>query len=188
MTARPIDILKWGTVPVPYAALWSAEQGHMHVATCPHIRHLACCDIDARGQGKPIFGKPHMGRQREIVVNDLCDLCARPLKLRTRISLSHARPVVTGARGACVMQVEPLVHKACARICIEHCPSLKRDIAAGTLIVRQVIRHRHQIALLTPTAVEEFTGAPRTGVAGHAKIELQRWIDRDLAWLERDHG
>lgn len=182
MTQRPQ--LKWGSVPVPYAALWSAEEGHMHVAPCPHAGMPACCDIDARGQGKPIFGTPHMTRQREVIVNDLCDLCARPLKLKTKVSLSHARPVASGGDGLCIMQVEPLVHKQCAAICVRHCPSLKRDIAAGTLVVRQVIRYRHQVALLTAAAVEEFTGTPHGPAAGHAKIELQHWIDRDLAWLD----
>lgn len=177
------SMLKWGAVPVPYAALWTAEQGHMHVERCPHINMPACCDAEARGQGKPVFGKPHMTRQREVIINDLCDLCAKPLKLKTKVSLSHSRPVASGADGLCIMQVEPMLHKECAAVCVQHCPSLKRDIAAGTIVVRQVIRYRHQIAMLTAAAVEEFTGKPQTPVAGHAKVELQRWINRDLTWL-----
>ena len=160
----------------------------MHVALCPHARVLAVCDHEARGTGKPIFGKPHMTRQREVIVNQLCDLCARPLAGRTKISLSHATFRVSGAEGGCVMQVEPLVHKDCALICVEHCPSLKHDIKAGTLFVRQVHRHRTQLALLTDAAVEEFAGERRSGVVGHAKIELQRWTDRGLKWLEAGRG
>lgn len=179
------SIIKWGNVPVPYAALWSAEEGKMTVDFCRHIKHLACCDAEARGAGKPIFGKPHMGRQRELIVNNLCDLCARPLKGRTKVSLSHARVSATGAEGACVMQVEPLVHKDCALVCVQHCPSLKRDIKAGTLFVRQVLKHRYQIALLATAAVQEFCAVSRDGVAGHAKVELQRWKERDLSWLEQ---
>lgn len=179
----PRNILRWGSVPVPYAALWSAEQGKMFIGRCQHIDHLALCDIEARGEGKPIFGKPHMGRQREMIVNDLCDICAKPLRHRTRISLSHARQVLTGGNGPCVMQVEPMLHRRCALISVEHCPSLKRDIASGTLFVRQVFKARHQVALLTQDACEEFCGERMAGVAGHAKVELQRWADRDLAWL-----
>jgi len=177
------SMLQYGAMPVPYAVLWSAEQGGMHVAHCKHIDRLALCDIDRRGEGKPVFGKPHMGRQRQLIVSDLCDLCARPLKGRTKVSLSHAREVISGEEGMAVMQVEPMVHKDCARVCVEHCPSLKRDIKGGTLFVRQVLRHRHQVALLTAAAVEEFTGARRNGVAGHAKIEILRWKDRGLGWL-----
>ena len=61
---------------------------------------------------------------------------------------------------------------------------LKRDIKAGVLFVRQVHKHRPQLALLTDAAVEEFAGERRSGVVGHAKVELQRWTDRNLEWLE----
>lgn len=181
---RRHKLLTWGSVPVPYAALWSGEAGQMRVAICPHAGVVALCDHEARGTGKPIFGTPHMTRQRELIVNQLCDLCARPLAGRTKVSLSHASFRVSGAEGGCIMQVEPLVHKDCALICVEHCPSLKRDIKAGTLFVRQVHKHRPQLALLTEAAVAEFAGERRSGVVGHAKVELQRWTDRDLNWLE----
>lgn len=180
--------LKWGAVPVPYAALWSGEADQMFIAKCPHAGVLAICDHEARGTGKPIFGKPHMTRQRELIINQRCDLCARPLAGHTKVSLSHANFRVSGAQGGCIMQVEPLVHKRCALACVQHCPSLKRDIVAGTLFVRQVNQHRTQLALLTAAAVEEFCGVKRDGIAGHAKVELQRWRDRDLAWLENGGG
>lgn len=179
----PANTLRYGNMPVPYAVSWSAEQGHMHVATCPHIRCTALCDVDRRGEGKPVFGKPHMTRQREVIMKDLCDLCARPLKGRTKVSLSHAGEVVSGGAGLTVMQLEPMVHKDCAVLCLQHCPSLKRDIRNGTLFVRQVLQHRHQVALLTAAAVGQFTGEFRVGVAGHAKVELLRWKDRDMDWL-----
>jgi hypothetical protein len=186
--AHPREILYWGSVPVPYAALWTGEAGGMHIAVCPYAKTIACCDTTRRGSGKPVFGKPHMGRQRELITNDLCDLCAKHFRNRTRVSLSHARAIATGGQGPCVMQVEPMVHKDCALICVEHCPSLKRDIERGTLFVRQVLKHRHQFAILTEAAVEEFCGERRGGVIGHAKVELQRWIDRDLSWLQAARG
>lgn len=176
--------LRWGTLPVPYAALWSGEAGRMFIATCPHAGVPSLCDHGARGTGKPIFGKPHMTRQRELIISGRCDLCAKPLDGRTKVSLSHASFRVSGAEGGCIMQVEPLVHKDCALDCVRHCPSLKRDIEAGTLFVRHVLKHRVQLALLTEAAVEEFCGERRRGIVGHAKVELQRWRDRDLGWLE----
>lgn len=176
------QILKYGDVPVPYAVLWSAED-KMYLGRDPLIKMPACCNEVARGVGKPRFGTPHMDRQREVIYNDWCDLCAKPFKNQTRVSLSHAKVNFAGAAGACVMQVEPLLHKSCAAICIKHCPSLKRDIKAGTLFVRHVLRHRTQVAFLTPAAVAEFHGEPVNKVLGHAKVELIKWIDRDLAWL-----
>ncbi|MDD2704130.1 MAG: hypothetical protein PHU07_02160 [Acidocella sp.] len=175
--------LYWGNVPVPYATLWSAEEG-MHVAACQYANGLtALCQASRRGQGKPVFGKPHMVRQREVISLSLCDLCARPLRNTTRVSLSHARVQPHGAEGPAVLQVEPMLHRQCAAISMQHCPSLRRDIAAGTLHIRQVLRSRAQLAIMTPEAVEEFTGTPRSGVIGHAKIELLEWRDRELEWL-----
>ncbi|MCM2441155.1 hypothetical protein HGO34_15645 [Agrobacterium vitis] len=180
----PRSTLTWGNVPVPYAALWSGEAGKMYIGTCPITKRFACMDADARGEGKPIFGKPHMNRQREVVFHDLCDLCAKPMKMHTRVSLSHARLIASGAGGPTILQVEPLLHKACAAISAAHCPSLKRDIAAGTINIRHVLKHAVQFAVLTAVACEEFTGEARSGVIGHAKVELLRWRDRDLSWLQ----
>ncbi|WP_180641209.1 hypothetical protein [Agrobacterium vitis] len=121
----------------------------MHIGTCPITKRFACMDADARGEGKPIFGKPHMNRQREVIYHDLCDLCAKPMKMHTRVSLSHAKL-----------------------------------IAAGTINIRHVLKHAVQFAALTAVACEEFTGEARSGVIGHAKVELLRWRDRDLSWLQ----
>ena len=179
------EILKYGGVPVPYAVLWSEEEAPgMHVAKCAHARAYACCQVkSARGAGKPRFGSPHMDRQREVIINEWCDVCAKPLKGRTKVSLSHAGHRMSGT-GLYVMQVEPMVHKDCAIICLQHCPSLKRDIANGTLFVRQVLKHRTQLAILSHAAVLEFTNEAHAGpVLGHAKVELLHWKDRDMTWL-----
>ena len=180
------SIIRYGNMPVPYTVLWSGEAGQMTIAECPYAKQPAMSDASNRGVGKPIFGKPHMDRQREAIINDLCDLCGRSLRTRTKVSLSHARETLTGAEGMAVLQVEPMVHRECALVCVEECPSLKRDIKNGTLFVRQVAQHRHQLAILTAEAVEEFTGLKaQKGIIGHAKIELLRWVDRDLDWLYR---
>lgn len=177
------SIIHFGSVPVPYSVLWTGEKRTQTVGICPVVKRKAMLDISDRGNGKPIFGTPHMVRQREVIFHDLCDLCAKSLKLRTKVSLSHAKPIASGAHGLCIMQVEPMVHKECAIVCVEHCPSLKRDIKAGTLMVRQVLKHRTQMALLSGAATEEFAGVREPGAVGHAKVELQRWKDRDLNWL-----
>lgn len=175
----------WASVPVPQAVLWTAEArcflGHDPLvgAGLP-----AVCNDDAQGEGKPIFGKPHMQRQRRLVAQGLCDLCGKPLKGRTKVSLSHAK-VRAGADGPCVMQVEPMLHVECARISLQHCPSLKRDARSSGLQVRIVSRYRVQLAQLTAAAALEFTGEARSGAIGHAKVELLAWQDRDQDWLRR---
>lgn len=177
-----VEQLRYGDVPVPYTVAWSGEEGGAHLAVCPHVHRLAISQPVARGEGKPVFGKPHMQRQREVIADDLCDLCGKPLKNRTKVSLSHARPRANGATGLNILQVEPLLHKECAAVSVRHCPSLKRDIREGTLAIRQVTRHRTQFAMMSPEYVEQQTGTAAKAV-GHAKVELLAWRERDLAWL-----
>jgi hypothetical protein len=50
-------------------------------------------------------------------------------------------------------------------------------------MIRQVTRHRVQVALMSAEYVAIRTGEDVIA-AGHAKVELLRWIDRDAAWLE----
>lgn len=188
MTERAGAMLMFGNTPVPYTVAWSAEESFFF-DRCPYFGRPAICQAVAPGQGQPRFGKPHLQRQRRAIALGLCDLCARPLKGRTRVSLSHARPVVHGAEGPAILQVEPLLHRECALRSIRFCPSLRRDIRAGTLMVRQVTRSRVQCAVMSPeyvaTYVPGYVAAPTDRILGHAKVELIEWIDRDAAWLER---
>lgn len=177
--------LMYGGVPVPYAVSWTGEN-EIYVGKCPHAHRTALCEKEARGEGKPRFGKPHMNRQREVVINDWCDLCAKPLKGRTKVSLSHARPQIHGAKIGDILQFEPLLHKECALESMRHCPSLKRDILNGTLVIRQVYRHAVQLAVYSELGVFEATGV-RTKALSHAKVQLIKWADRDLNWLEQAH-
>lgn len=175
--------LIYGGVPVPWTSSWSAEESFF-LDRCRWAGMLAICQPFAQGEGKPRFGKPHAVRQRQAIAAGLCDLCAASLAGRTKVSLSHARVRLDGAEGPCVMQVEPLLHKACALISLQHRPSLKRDVASGEVDIRQVGRYQVQIARMSKIYVEEVCGRP-VEAAGHAKVVLLGWRDRDLSWLER---
>ena len=173
--------LIYGSVPVPYAASWSEEE-RFFIGRCPYFSRDAIMQHSAPGQGKPLFGKPHSCRQRELIARDLCDLCHRPLKMRTKVSLSHAKKQPHGARGWAVLQVEPMLHKECAMISMRHCPSLRRDVAAGQLMVRQVFHWDVQVAIMDETYTEMMTGVAQKAL-GHAKVELLDWTNRDVEWL-----
>jgi hypothetical protein len=178
----------FGNAPVPFTVSWTGETDFF-VGPCPHARARAICQSVAPGSGKPQFGKPHSQRQRQAIAGGLCDLCGKSLKNRTKVSLSHARMRSNGADGPCIMQVEPLVHRECGALCVKFCPSLKRDIETGTLMVRQVNRYRVQFAIMGPEYiafyVPDYVASPTDKIVGHAKVELQSWTDRDQALLER---
>lgn len=182
LEAHP-TIAVFGNTPVPWTASWSGEET-FHVAPCPVFnRRPAICQTSSPGNGRPQFGKPHSNRQRKAVGLCLCDLCGKSIKLSTKVSLSHARPVPHGAEGWAILQVEPLLHPECAYECVRWCPSLKRDLQDGSLMIRQVTKWRAQVAIMDEFYVETITGQRRKAL-GHGKVELMRWTDRDLGWLE----
>jgi len=172
----------FGNVPVPYTAAWEAEEHSIYLGTCPYAKRTALRQRHARGGGRPLFGSPHMDRQREAIACDLCDLCGRPLKNRTKVSLSQARPRMNAAQPMDVLQVEPLLHKECAAICMHHCPSLRRQQREGVLNIRHVLRHRCQFAIYSEQGVFEAVGIRQRAVS-HAKVQLLKWTDRDERWL-----
>jgi hypothetical protein len=181
-----MTVLQFGNTAVPWTVQWTGEES-FSVGPCRFARRPAICQATAPGVGKPTFGKPHWERQRQAIAQCLCDLCGKPLKLATKVSLSHARPVGHGAEGLAILQVEPLLHRECAAESMRHCPSLKRDIAAGTLMVRQVTRWRVQFVIMGPQFISHYVpgyiAKPSDRIVGAAKVELLRWVDRDMDWL-----
>lgn len=174
----------WGDTPVPVTAAWTSE-APMFLAPCRYAEgRRAVCQAQSIGKGQPTFAKPHMVRQRRAMVLGLCDLCGRPLGHRTKVSLSRPGMATNGAEGLAVLQVEPMLHVECAAASLQFCPSLRCAIRNATLRVRQVTRWRVQVALLSAHAVHEMTGQHAVA-AGHAKIELIEWRDRDAAWLSQ---
>lgn len=185
-------MLMWGKTPVPWTVSWSGED-RQFVAIDPTSGKRALMMDEAPGEGKPQFGKPHSQRQRRAIAECRCDTCGRKLGAADlKVSLSHASTRTNAAPGSLtgILQVEPLLHRTCARDCLRWCPSLKRDIAAGTLMVRQVTSRRVQFALMGVQYIQhyvpDFVPLPgdEKGIIGHAKVELVRWKDRDQAWLE----
>ena len=181
-----MSALTYGNTPVPYTVSWTGED-EFFVARCPHAKMDAICQKVAPGVGQPRFGKPHSQRQRETIARGLCDLCGKPLRDRTKVSLSHARLRSNGADGPAILQVEPLLHRECAAASMKFCPSLRRDISGGELNIRQVHRYRVQFAIMSPVYVGEYVpgyvAKPSDRIVGHAKVELVAWLDRDEAWL-----
>ena len=100
-------MLTFGNTAVPWTVSWTGEDA-FRVDRCRFSARLAICQADAPGVGKPLFGKPHWQRQRHAIAECRCDLCGKPLKLATKVSLSHARPVGHGADGLAILKDETL--------------------------------------------------------------------------------
>lgn len=181
--------LYFGNTPVPYVASWSAEETPVFLAPCPHAGgRLAISQHDRRRVGKPLFGSPHMNRQREAIAKGLCDTCGKSLRTATKVSLSQARPELHAAQAGDVLQVEPLLHKACAALSLRYCPSLRRQVADGMVLVRQVFQWQAQFAIYSEQGVFEATGVKGIKAVSHAKVQLIKWRDRDPAWLNGAGG
>lgn len=173
--------IMYGNAPVPWTASWSAEEA-VFLSVCPYAERIALCMPEKRGEGRPLFGSPHACRQRACIALGLCDLCGKPLKGNTKVSLSQARPILHAVNPGDILQVEPMVHRECAAICMRHCPSLRKQRTAGELRIRQVFQWRCQFAIYSAQGVFEACGERRQAVA-HAKVQLVKWRERDEEWL-----
>lgn len=175
---------RWGNIIIPWTVAWTGER-RFTVSRCPYARTMALCQEEAPGVGKPDFGKPHSNRQRRAQALQLCDICAKPLKGRTRISLSQDSARHVDGLGLVPLAVEPMVHKECAVISLDQCPALKKQVAAGTIFIRQVSQARLIAQVLNEAATLEFAGVSAPGAVGHLKLAITQFVARDEAWLRR---
>jgi hypothetical protein len=174
--------LAYGNTPVPWTVAWS-EEGEYHIGECRAFGVPAICQRQAQGVGTPRFGEPHNDRQRWCMARSLCDLCARPLRNGTKISLSNF--VGNLPPDAVLPCMEPLLHAECARISVAHCPALRRQLRDGRLVVRQVFRFRARPLRASPEHIEHalpgYVGPP---VLGLAAVDLLSWLDVTPQWLD----
>lgn len=173
-------IYRYGDLPVPWTVAWSAED-EFYVAECPWFKVPVICQKSAQGQGVPKFGQPHAMRQRQVIHQGLCDLCAKSLKDRTKVSLSCTFPLPIFEFP---VQGEPLLHRECASESFKHCPSLKRQAERGSLNISQVLRYQ---ARLTPAGQDDRLKVPDCQLrylGGLAVVEVVQSRERDFSWLK----
>lgn len=177
--------ISYGDFPVPYSAAWTVESSFF-IAPCKYANGMNALHQNAApGQGKPTFAKPHMNRQRESIAMGLCDICALPMRNRTKVSMSEDTWTdVQGVRMPLV--IEPLCCRTCAAVAVKHCPHLKRRIDAGDIIVRQVYKYDVVFSTLTGDATMEFCGVHAPGTIGHLKMRLRKSQLRSLHWITGD--
>lgn len=125
MSAAPI---MWGTVPVPYTAIWSGENPppHFEVRRVPGLGNepFLIEGVNRPGDGKPNFSTFHVGRAIEVLVERKCQICLAPFgRDRQPYCLGHAdvtfhgMPHITDGLPVC---------EACLRLTLRHCPGLAK--------------------------------------------------------------
>lgn len=123
-------VIWWRGMPVPATAAWSAEIGDGWVGHCSLAGQPALMMPERQGQGEPLFKNPHPVRQRRAMLHGLCDVCARPLRYRTKILAGAIR---SGARGLPAAATnEPLVCRPCYVLAARYCPHVRGVAASGT--------------------------------------------------------
>jgi hypothetical protein len=168
---------------IPWTVSWTGES-RFFIQRCPYANNqLALCQNEAWGVGKPDFGKPHSVRQRKAMALRLCDICGRPLKGHTSVSLSQESPRQVTGIGFIPLAVEPMVHRGCALHAMQRCPALRRQAKEGILRIRQVYQARLVAQQLNAAATLEFAGVEAPGAVGHLKLAIVRFADRDAKWL-----
>ena len=175
-------ILRYGDIPVPLPVMWSAEEEYF-VAECPVFHKPAICQHEARGEGVPRFGRPHTIRQRRAMALVLCDLCGKPLRNATKISLSSFGSDCR--EGMLLSQVEPLLHVECARVSVEHCPALRRQLRDGRMRARQVFACRPRPTVASAeerhSFVPDYDGLD---VLGLSVMDVTKWRDVTTSFQE----
>lgn len=155
--------------------MWSEETEYF-IGECPWFKRPAICQREAQGRGVPKFGQPHVNRQRKLHALGLCDICAKPLKNRTKISMSNFGG--TERPGMVLTQSEPLAHVECATLSLEACPSLRRQAQSGRLRIRQVFRFQTRPTLATPEERARFVPDYKgPDIIGLAVVDIFGWRD-----------
>lgn len=110
-------------INVPWNASWTGEDRY-EVRNCRWASGMpAMWSPHKPGEGKPIFAKPHMVRQRRSIVEYRCTVCGEKTDWTDRWWFGLGQTNVPGWEFA---TTESPVHFDCARTALKACPHLAR--------------------------------------------------------------
>jgi len=115
-----LHLLHFGKAPVPWNAGWSGEERY-EIRPCRWVGgDLALWSPHRPGEGKPLFAKPHMVRQRRSIAEMRCTVCGEvaPKGDRWWFQLGHFHD-------GWFMTTEAPVHSDCGAFALTVCPHLK---------------------------------------------------------------
>lgn len=111
---------------VPWTAAWSAEQRFAVAPSRSFPGAVEIIQIEAPGQGEPIFSGMHVMRQRRGLMGHLCQVCGRPAPVGDRKLFPMTTGIFVGEGAARLYASHmPVVHAACAEKAAKACPHLR---------------------------------------------------------------
>lgn len=175
---EPKTQLRWGNIPIPYVALWSSELHQPFIQYCPFAQAPALCSGGKRGEGKPVFGKMHEARQREVVARKFCQVC-RQRPNDGRLFCMEVPALLQNGMRSYPLFTEPPVCFACGEWSLSNCPGLLRQLSHSDFRIYEVFEFLPVQQWLKPAgdggeidaAIEKF-GRP---CVGYLKLALLRF-------------
>lgn len=155
---------------VPWNASWS-EEDRYEVRPCRWAGGKPAVWAPHKpGEGRPIFAKPHMVRQRRSIAEMRCTVCGEKTPPWNRWWFGLGQPSVDGF--AFVTSESP-VHHDCATVALRHCPHLR---ALGVQPGRMPPADAILSAIIGGPAVDRDFGLDLRGreVIGHLKLAWRR--------------
>jgi hypothetical protein len=129
-------------IPVPYINQWGAEApDRWRIAHDRHV-HGPALFLDDDPDGEPDFTRQNMARQRECMVQGLCQVCAHRVPWSRRwLVVADVTTNNISALGQDVAVIhEPWLCQRCAEFALEHCPALIRRRRTERLLLVPVPR------------------------------------------------
>jgi hypothetical protein len=176
----PVDVLNGVTIPnsmrllpvskrgypVPYVAEWSGED---NLILPPPVHHVFGMVVDTdgkQGDGYPLLGQMQPARQRECMVQNLCQVCHRDLRNKTRF--------MAGGFTDPMWFTEPPTCLQCMVFAVQVCPGLVAGVQNhnAPLLVRVVKKgsemeyQQERVGIMNPELVKAGVLVPLGRVNG----------------------
>jgi hypothetical protein len=136
---------------VPWINAWGGEDlARARIVWDRHIPGWALT-MDDDPDGAPDFTRQHMGRQRQAVLEGLCQVCARPVpwsRRRLVLAALSMEVVTVNGGGRVPVVTEPWLCQRCAEFAVTVCPALIRRTREEELHIVTVTSKR-QVRIVT---------------------------------------
>jgi hypothetical protein len=186
--AKITHLARVGGLPVPWVALWSAEEGTAFLAEEIYDGKPSLCvsHLEALGEGTARLGMMSQLRQRRAMRLGLCQVCGKPMTRRYVALSTSGERIKLGRSGSFPLLIEPPACATCASIALAHCPGVRGRTFVELLdliLVQQIVRplgDPAQDSMFLPLTPADF---PSSGAVGYIKYAVTKHRPSDLTPL-----